>query len=183
MKAIILAGGKGSRIQSISKNKPKCLVKIGNKTILDHIIDNCLQCTKIDDIIIVTHHLSELIDSHIKDREIDVSIRVVKEETPLGTAGALHSISDELNDDFLVIYGDIMMNMDLSRLGDYHHKKKSYATLVVHPNDHPYDSDLVECDKSGRITNIFPKPHDEGYKANCVSAACYCLSSEILSDI
>ena len=88
-----------------------------------------------------------MIENHFGDgREWGVSIRYCRESSPLGTAGALKEIEDCLGDDFLVFYGDMVMNVDLGELARFHARHKPLATLVVHPNNHPEESDLVELD-------------------------------------
>jgi len=111
-------------------------------------------------------------------------IEYLQEQTPLGTAGAVKSAGHLLQDDFLVLYGDVMLELDLARLVRFHRRKSGDATLVLHPNDHPQDSDLVEVDAAGRITGFYPKPHDPRiYYRNLVNAALYVMSPGVLSMI
>jgi len=110
-----------------------------------------------------------------------VSITYHREEAPLGTAGAVKAVEDWTDGDFLVLYGDVLMDMNLGRLVDFHKARSPLATLALHPNSHPYDSDLVDIDENDRITHFHPKPRrsDKFYR-NLVSAALYVCSCEIL---
>lgn len=182
--AVILTGGIGVRLRPRTYKIPKPMIKIGGKPILEHLV-TLLKNYGIRDIIICTGHLSKVIEEYFdKGKKWDVRIEYSKEEKPLGTAGCVKEIKNEINEDFLVLYGDIMLNMDIKRLINFHFTKKGVATLVVHPNDHPYDSDLVEVNPDSRIINFLSKPHSEGlvYR-NLVSAALYVLSPKVLDYI
>ena len=184
MKAVILAGGLGTRLKGKTKNIPKPMLKIGGLPILTHQIELLKKCG-IKDIILLTHHLSEVIEKHFKNgKNLRVKITYFKEEKPLGTTGGIKEIKDKLKKDFLLFYGDVMLNMDLARLVRFHQKKKSACTLVLHPNDHPYDSDLVEIDKNQRIIAFHPKPHPKNkYFQNLVNAGLYVISPKIFKHI
>lgn len=179
MKAVILAGGKGSRLGNLTNSIPKPMIKIGSIPILEHHI-NLLKKYKITKIIICTGYLSEKIENYFDSgKRWGVEIIYSRENVPLGTAGCIREIDDMAGRDFLLIYGDVMVNMNLDYLIDFHYKKKALATLVVHPNDHPYDSDLVEINEESKILNFFLKPHPEGlvYR-NLVNAGVYVLNDE-----
>ncbi len=184
MKAVILAGGKGTRLGKITKNIPKPMIKIGNLTILEHQI-NCLRQNNIKDIFILTHHFSDIIQKYFGNgKNFGVKITYFNEAIPLGTAGGLKEIENKLDKDFLVIYGDVMFDMNLKKLIAFHKNKKSICTLTLHPNNHPYDSDLVEINEALMITNFHSKPHPENkYFQNLVNAGLYALSPKILKYI
>ena len=184
MKAVILAGGKGTRLGNLTKKTPKLMLKIGDKTILEHQID-LLKRYRIFEIIICTGFLSEVIEEFIINNSIaNVSIRCSVESKPLGTAGSLIELETTLSEDFLVLYGDIMLDIHIYRLLDFHLKKKSIATLVSHPNDHPNDSDLIELNKDNKIVNFLNKPHQNDLiYNNIVNAGIYVLSSKVFDYI
>lgn len=184
MKAVILAGGFGTRLQEKIKKTPKSMVKIGNLPILARQLE-VLRRYGIKNIILTTHYLSENIEKHFGNgRKFGVKISYFKEKNPLGTAGGLKEIGNELKDDFLLLYGDVMLDMDIKRLVRFHKKKSGIAALVLHPNDHPQDSDLTEIDENQKITAFHSKPHPENrYFQNLVSAGLYILSPRILKYI
>lgn len=181
MKAVILAGGKGTRLGDLSEEYPKSMMKIGSKPLIELQIE-LLKRYNVNDIFILVNHLKDKIKDYIGEGEkFNVKITYYEEKEPLGTVGGIKEIEENLKEDFLVIYGDIMINMDINRFIRFHIEKRSDCTLALHPNNHPYDSDLVEIDKEGRIIAFFPKPHDESkYYRNLVSAGVYILSPLIV---
>lgn len=181
MKAVILAGGKGTRLGAISEEIPKPMVKICDRSILEHQIE-LLKRYGITKITIITGYLSHIIEDHFQDGSgFGVNISYFRETTPLGTTGGIKELENELIEDFIVLYGDVMVEMDLNRLIRFHKEKSGLATLVLHPNDHPQDSDLVELDPDGRVIRFHAKPHEpERYYHNMVNAALYILSAPIL---
>lgn len=181
MQAVILAGGLGTRLREKIKKIPKPMIKIGGLPLLEHQI-NLLKRYNIKEIFILTCYLSEVIEKYFRDgRNFGVSITYFKEKNPLGTTGGVKEIEDKLNNNFIVIYGDVMIDMDISKMLAFHKKKNSECTLVLHPNDHPYDSDLVEIDSNQKIIAFHPKPHSENeYFRNLVNAGLYIVSSKIL---
>jgi len=184
MKAVILAGGRGTRLGSVTHKTPKPMIPIGGRPLLDHQLE-LLKSYGFTEVLLATGHLGEIIRNHFGDgRSRGMQIEYLQEETPLGTAGAVLSCGHLLKDDFLVLYADVMFDLDLARLVDFHRQRSGDATLVLHPNDHPQDSDLVEVDTAGRITRFHPKPHDPGiYYRNLVNAALYVMSPRILAAI
>jgi mannose-1-phosphate guanylyltransferase/phosphomannomutase len=182
MQAVILAGGQGTRLQSVSKLVAKPMLPIGGSPLLEHQLI-LLKDAGITEIIILVNHLKETIQQHIGDgSKWGVSVSYFEEVTPLGTVGGVKAIEHQLTEDFILLYGDVMMSMDLQRLIHFHEQKKSDCTLVIHPNDHPYDSDLVELDKNDRITAFHSKPHHAGrYYQNMVNAGAYILSPKIFN--
>ncbi len=180
MKVVILAGGKGTRLGELTKDIPKPMVPLAGKPILQYQVELCARYG-MEEIILVVNHLSQPIVDHFGDgSDFGIKISYYQEEKPLGTVGGVKALESDLQEDFLVLYGDVMMEMDLTRLLDFHRQKNSEATLVVHPNDHPYDSDLVEMDAEERIVKVLPKPHPDGLRYhNMVNAAVYLFTPRI----
>ncbi len=184
MKALILAGGKGTRLGEKTHLTPKPMIVIGGKPVLEHQVE-LFKSYGITDIIILVNHLSDIIINYFGNgKKFGVSIEYYTEHVPLGTAGGLNDLQDKLNEDFILLYGDVMINMDLNRLLYFHKEKQSDCTLVVHPNDHPQDSDLVDIDEHNRVVAFHSKPHVEGkYYRNLVNAGLYVMSPGILKFI
>jgi histidinol-phosphate phosphatase family protein len=180
MKAVILAGGKATRMGDYTKEIAKPMLQVGNISILEHQIV-LLKKYKITHIIILVNHLKSSIINYFGDgSKWDIKITYFEEPVPLGTVGGIKELEEILMDDFIVLYGDVMINMHLGRLINFHFKKDSECTLVLHPNDHPFDSDLVETDREHRIINFFPKPHNPNlFYPNLVNAGAYILSPSI----
>jgi D,D-heptose 1,7-bisphosphate phosphatase len=184
MKAVILAGGKGTRLGSLTSEIPKPMIRLGDIPLLHHQV-SLLVKYGFGEIILITNYLSKPIEEYFGDgANFGAAISYFEEKEPLGTAGGIKEIKNQLTGDFFVLYGDVMINMDLSRLVRFHYAHKSQCTLVLHPNDHPFDSDLVECDDMGRILAFHSKPHKPGnWYNNLVNAGAYVFSTEILKFI
>lgn len=178
MKAVILAGGRGTRLGNLTETLPKPLVPIGDTPLLELQL-GVLKRYGIHEVILSTGYRAHAIEEYFRDgQKFDMNITYARENVPLGTAGALKSLQPELQDDFLVVYGDVLFDLNLPRLFAFHKKSCSAGTLVLHPNDHPYDSDLVELDwQSRRIVAFHAKPHASGrHYRNMVNAGAYVLS-------
>ena len=181
MQAVILAGGKGSRLAEYTKEIPKSMLKIGGKPLLQHQME-LLKRYGITDIIILVNYLKDtIIDYFGNGDSVGVSVSYYEEKKPLGTVGGIKAIETLIKGDFLVLYGDVMVNMDLGRLIAFHRSMGSECTLTLHPNDHPYDSDLVEINAGGRIVAFHPKPHPPQFTyRNLVNAGIYLFNPVIL---
>jgi D-glycero-D-manno-heptose 1,7-bisphosphate phosphatase len=183
MNVIIMAGGKGTRITSVASDIPKPMIRVNGKPILTHQIE-CLARNNFTNITIVTGHLASCITNYFGDgSDFGVSITYYEEHTPLGTAGALFKLYEKLGDDFLLINGDIIFDMDLRRLLEFHYEKKALATLVSHPNNHPYDSGLLVTDNTRRVTAWLSKEDTRLYYKNEVNAGIHVLSKKIIAGI
>lgn len=185
MQLVILAGGKGTRLGF--DDIPKPMVKVGSKPNLEHQVELARRYG-ITEVFLLTGHLASHIFDYFGDgSRFGVNITHVIEPYPLGTAGSLKMLEHVLQDRFLVFYGDVVMDFDLAAFLQFDKQQASLgaaATLLTHPNDHPYDSDLVEADSSHRITAFLSKPHAEGLVySNLVNAAVYVLSRRVLSHI
>lgn len=181
MKAVILCGGKGTRLGNLTKEIAKPMLPIGGKPVLQHQIE-LLKRYRITEIYLIVNHLKESISNYFNDgSSFGVNIHYYVENEPLGTVGGIKAIENDLQETFLVLYGDVMMNMDLQRLLAFHQNKKADATLVLHPNDHPYDSDLVDVNERDQVTAFYSKPHDSSqYYRNLVNAGLYVFEPTIL---
>ncbi|NLP47385.1 MAG: HAD-IIIA family hydrolase [Clostridiales bacterium] len=180
MKVIIMAGGKGSRIASVSGEKPKSLLKIGGKSILEHQIEN-LKASGFRDFTLVIGHLGKQIEKHLGDgSRLGIRVNYYREDSPLGTAGALVALKDELKEDFLLINGDILFDVDFKPFVDFHFKKKALASLFTHPNDHPFDSEIVVSDKNDLVTDWLKKDQNRYACKNRVNAGLHLLSPRVL---
>lgn len=183
-KAVILAGGKGTRLKSISETLPKPMMPVAGKPLLEYQIELCKKYG-LEEVVLIVNHLKEsIIDYFGNGENWGIKISYFEEPEPLGTVGGVKEIEEQLTEDFLVLYGDVIMEMDLQRLYDFHKTKNSDVSLVVHPNDHPYDSDLVEVDAENRVTHIHSKPlNPDKIYHNLVNAAAYVFSPKLLNHL
>lgn len=179
--ALILAGGKGTRLASILNGKPKPLVEINGTPLLKHILDY-VASYGINNVVILVNYEAKQIENFVIDytKSSSMTIRCVDDGEPQGTAGAIIKNKNFLDDEFFVIYGDTYSDINLKMLYEAHCKKiHSDCTVVVHPNDHPQDSDILIVDDSNRVVAIDPYPHPHKvYLPNLVNAAlCYTKKS------
>ena len=179
---VILAGGLGTRLKERLGDLPKPMIPLAGKPLLEHHIELARQFD-FKRILIFACHRADLIEQYFGDgRRHGVSIQYINETTPLGTAGAVLAGFASLEDRFAVIYGDTLANVDLNRIWDAHLAHQADATVLLHPNDHPLDSDLVEVDGDQWVTAFHNRPHPEGrWFQNLVNAGLYVITKKSLS--
>ena len=179
--AVILAGGKGLRLRELLGDLPKPMAIIGGKPVLEHQVE-LAKNHGFEDILLLTGYAACKIENHFQDgRRWGVRIRYQVETQPLGTAGAVISVLESLPEVFLVLYGDTMPHVALNRIWKFHEQRDADITLLVHPNDHPHDSDLIELDEAGMVKSFHPYPHDPAsYHNNLVNAGLYVVNKRAL---
>lgn len=183
IKAVIMAGGKGTRMATLHREIPKPMIPILGKPVLQHQIEY-LKRQGIVDILIVIGHLGEKIKKYFGDGErFEVRISYFEEEAPLGTAGALLLLRSLLNRDFILINGDIIFDINFERFYEYHVCKEGEATIFTHPNDHPYDSGIIKTDHTGKVLEWLHKEDSRIWYKNRVNAGIHILSPKIFSRI
>ncbi len=184
MKAVVLAGGEGQRLKPQFPDIPKPLVSIGGKPVLQYQIENLCRYGILD-IVLVIGPRGDMIQQYFGDGSaFGADITYFQESSPLGTAGALFYLADNLTSDFILLYGDLVLDLDFTRLLDFHRSQEALATLAVHPNDHPYDSDLIILDNKMQVSEILGKnDRPDGCYANCVNAGVFVFNIKILDYI
>lgn len=183
MKALILAGGKGTRLSALTKGLvPKPMAIICGKPILLHTVER-LKENGITDLFISVGYLHEVIQDYFGDgSKFGVHIRYIVENEPLGSGGSLYYLKDVMDDDFLVCPGDSVFDVDFDRMLTFHREKNSWITLFVHPNLHPYDSDLIISDANAKVTEINYKNSERNfYYTNTVNAGILIVSPKTLT--
>lgn len=180
MIAVIMAGGRGTRIESINKEVPKPMIEILNKPILEYQIE-VLKKQGILDIILVTGHLKEVIKEYFKDgKEFGVNITYIEENEPLGTAGALYYLKDKIKEDFLLLNGDIIFDIDINKFYKAHKETNGLVTILTHPNSHPYDSGIIFANENKQVTRWLTKEEERHYYKNRVNAGIHFISNKLL---
>lgn len=181
--AVIMAGGKGSRLLSITNDEiPKPMVPVDGKPLLEYQVEK-LKTYGIKKIVMIVGHLGEKIVDHFKDgKDFGVEIDYIFEKEPLGTAGAFYYLKDKIDaKDFMLVFGDIFFDMDFDRMEDFHFKNSALTTLLAHPNGHPYDSDLIQTDDTGRVIGFDSKHNVRDYwYDNMVNAGMYIINKRLL---
>lgn len=179
MKIVIMAGGKGTRIAEVNSQVPKPMIPIDGKPILEHQI-NVLKRQGYREFILIIGHLGHIIQDYFKDGSgWDVHIQYITEESPLGTAGALYFLKEEIRENFLLVNGDIIFDVDIARFLDSHRRLNTIATILTHPNSHPYDSGIIIADENRRVTDWLHKEDQRHWCKNRVNAGLHMLSPDI----
>ena len=189
MKVVIMAGGKGTRISSVASDIPKPMIPVEGKPVLEHEIE-CLRQQGFTDIVITVSHLGSIIMDYFGDgskcspvtgKPFGVSISYFNETVPLGNAGALFHLKDQLTEDFLLLNADAVFDIDFNRFVAFHKKKGGLVTLFAHPNNHPYDSGLLVADENGAVTQWLTKEDDRPqWYENRVNAGLHVISPVLL---
>ncbi len=184
MKTVIIAGGKGTRIASVNSEIPKAMIPVEGKPIIEREVEMAKRYGHTD-FIFITGHLGNQISDYFGDgSRWGVHISYFHEERPLGTAGALAYLRDQLTEDFFVLYGDTIVDIDMDAMAAFHRSHHADATLFVHPNDHPYDSDIIDLSADGAISGFHIKPHPDGLVThNMVNASLFIFSPRVLGTI
>ena len=179
---VILAGGFGSRLKSVlGESVPKPMAPINNIPLIER---QLLECKKYGfiKILILLHHLPDLIIEHIGNgAKFNLEIKYAIEDSPRGTAGAIFDSLDSLASFFLVIYGDTYLDVNLRKFFDSKSSTDSVLTFC-HPNSHPFDSDLLVLDSNDKVKKVFrPSISGEQYYKNIVNAALYVMEKQAIS--
>lgn len=180
MQTVIMAGGKGTRIASVNAEVPKPMLEVCGKPILEHQIE-VLKRQKLTDIILVIGYLGSVIRDYFQDgSKHGVHISYIEEKELLGTAGSFYYLRDIIQDDFFLLNGDLIFDVDLHRFMNFHKEKHALATLFTHPNNHPYDSGLIIANEDGTITKWIHKEEERGLLRNRVNAGIHIISPMVL---
>ncbi len=193
MKTVIMAGGKGTRIAQLVGDVPKPMIPILGKPVLEYEIEN-LASQGLTDIILTVHHMHEQIVAYFGDgsgispatgKPFGVHIAYFVEDRPYGNAGALLELLDagSLHDDFLLLNGDAMFDIDFARFLEFHQTHNAQVTLMAHPNSHPFDSGLLVVDSNNQVVKWMAKEDDRsGWYANLVNAGIHVVAPQAIEN-
>jgi mannose-1-phosphate guanylyltransferase/phosphomannomutase len=180
VKVIIMAGGEGSRLRPLTCDRPKPMVPIMNRPMMEHIVA-LLKNYNLTEIGVTLQYRPEQIKKYFGDgREFGVNISYFVEDSPLGTAGSVKNAGDFLDETFLVISGDALTDFNLQRAIDYHRAKRSIATLVLTRVPEPLEYGVVITEKDGRIIRFLEKPGWGEVFSDTVNTGIYILEPEVL---
>jgi bifunctional UDP-N-acetylglucosamine pyrophosphorylase/glucosamine-1-phosphate N-acetyltransferase len=184
MKAAILAAGEGVRLQPITATRPKHLVKLAGKPILEHCL-NALKRAGISEAVIVVHYMSDAIRQYFGEgKEFGVKIEYALQEAVLGTGNAASVVEPYVNDDFLLVNGDMLFAAEaLKTVIDLHQTEKPASTLAVVPVEKPENYGIVELEDGQHVKRIVEKPVREEAPTNLANAGIYIFSTEIFAKI
>src|SRR5262245_27970508 len=184
MKAILLAGGKGTRLRPLTIHTPKPIVPIFNRPFLHYQIDLLKQVPEIDEVILSLNYQPRRIEEIFGDgADLGIKIRYVVEPAPLGTAGAIKYAGDNLTESVVVFNGDVLTQIDLAAVIRLHRERQARATIVLTPVDNPTAYGLVETDAEGNIKRFLEKPKPEEITTNNINAGIYVLEPDTFDRI
>lgn len=181
MNAIIMAGGKGTRLRPLTDNLPKPLVKIIDKPVMEHII-NLLKTHGITEIgVTLGYKAKDIKDYFGNGDKLGVSLKYFIEEEPLGTAGSVKNAKDFVSDDFLIISGDAYTDIDLSRAIEFHFAKHSPFTIIATPHNNPKGMGILDVDFDGRLSKFEEKP--EKVEPSLINTGIYVMNKKTIDMI
>ena len=184
MKAILLAGGKGTRLRPLTIHTPKPIVPIFNRPFLHYQLDLLKQVPEIDEVILSLNYQPRRIEEVFGDgAEAGIKIRYVVEPAPLGTAGAVKYAGDKLTESVVVFNGDVLTQIDLAAVIALHRERKARATIVLTPVENPSAYGLVETDDHRNITRFLEKPDPDQITTNRINAGIYVLEPDTFDRI
>ncbi|CAN5375381.1 NDP-sugar synthase [soil metagenome] len=184
MKAILLAGGKGTRLRPLTVHTPKPIVPILGRPFLYYQIDLLRQVQEIDEVILSLNYQPRRIEEIFGEGEgLGLRLRYVVEPVPLGTGGAVRYAGDSLTDSVVVFNGDVLTQVDLGAVLRLHRERKAKATIVLTPVENPRAYGLVETDADGNVSRFLEKPGDSEITCNTINAGIYVLEPETFERI
>jgi len=184
MKAILLAGGKGTRLRPLTIHTPKPIVPIFSRPFLHYQLDLLKQVPEIDEVILSLNYQPRRIEEIFGDgSEMGLGIRYVVEPVPLGTAGAVRYAGESLHESVVVFNGDVLTEVDLRAVVALHRERKAKATIVLTPVENPSAYGLVETDAAHNVRRFIEKPKAGEITCDTINAGIYVLEPDTLDRI
>ena len=184
MKAILLAGGKGTRLRPLTLHTPKPIVPVFGRAFLNYQIDLVRDVPEIDEVILSLNYQPRRIAEVLGDgKDLGITISYVVEPNPLGTAGAIKYATGSYADTIVVFNGDVMTQIDLRQVIRLHRERKARATIVLTPVDNPTAYGLVETDADGNVRRFLEKPKQDEVTCDTINAGVYILEPETFDRI
>ena len=183
MKAVVMAGGEGTRLRPLTSNQPKPMVPIVGKPCIEHIVE-LLRSHGMDEVVVTLAFMPQAIRSYFGDGEsLGVNIEYSVEELPLGTAGSVRLASEKLDDTFLVISGDALCDVDLGALVDRHKETGAAVTIGLKSVDNPLEFGIVVTDDDGKVERFLEKPSWGQVFSDTINTGIYVLEPEVLTHV
>lgn len=182
MKAVILAGGEGQRLRPLTKTRPKPLMRIGDRAILDIMLEN-LSRHDIKEVAITLGYRAEDIKKEIGDKRHGIKISYFEETKALGTAGSVKNCESFIDSDTLILSGDALSNVNFTELKETHKKKNADITLTLTKMKNPSLYGVVEIDSEGKVTSFLEKPTMNKESTALVNCGIYMIKKEVVEKI
>jgi mannose-1-phosphate guanylyltransferase/phosphomannomutase len=183
VKAVVMAGGEGTRLRPLTSNQPKPMVSIVGKPCMEHILE-LLRSHGMSEVIVTVAFLPQAIRSYFGDGEsLGMELQYSVEESPLGTAGSVRLAADKLDDTFLVISGDALCDIDLTKLVEFHKERGAAVTIGLKSVDNPLEFGIVVTDEEGKIERFLEKPSWGQVFSDTINTGIYVLEPEVLRHV
>jgi mannose-1-phosphate guanylyltransferase / phosphomannomutase len=184
MKAVVMAGGAGTRLRPLTMSTPKPLLPVVGRLMVEHLL-RLLRRHGIDEALVTVHYLAPTVRSQLGDgTELGVNLSYVTEPRPVGTAGSVKLAEEMLTDGaFLVVSGDGLTDIDLTELIDFHRRKEALVTVCLSRRESPLGLGIVVTDESGRVVRFLEKPGWGQVFTNAVNTGIYVVEPEVLAHI
>jgi mannose-1-phosphate guanylyltransferase/phosphomannomutase len=183
VKAVVMAGGEGTRLRPLTSNQPKPMVPIVGKPCMEHILE-LLREHGFEDVIVTVAFLPQAIRSYFGDgASLGLNLQYSVEESPLGTAGSVRLASDALDDTFLVISGDALCDIDLRQIVDFHKEKGAAVTIGLKSVENPLEFGIVVTDEDGKVERFLEKPSWGQVFSDTINTGIYVLEPDVLKHI
>jgi mannose-1-phosphate guanylyltransferase/phosphomannomutase len=183
MRAVVMAGGEGTRLRPLTSNQPKPMVPIVGKPCMEHILE-LLRKHGFEDVVVTVAFLPQAIRTYFGDGEsLGLNLEYSVEESPLGTAGSVRLASSMLDDTFLVISGDALCDFDLTKLVEFHKERDAWVTIALKSVPNPLEFGIVVTDSEGRIERFLEKPSWSQVFSDTINTGIYVLEPQVLRHV
>src|SRR5438045_166039 len=183
MKAVVMAGGEGTRLRPLTSNQPKPMVPVAGKPCMEHILE-LLSSHGFEDVIVTVAFLPQAIRGYFGDGDaVGIALSYSVEEAPLGTAGSVRLAADKLDEPFLVISGDALCDLDLTRLVEFHREKGAAVTIGLKSVPNPLEFGIVVTDEDGKVERFLEKPSWSQVFSDTINTGIYVLDPEVLNHV
>ena len=178
MQVVVLAGGVGSRLRPWTNTIPKPLLPMLDKTLLERVVEG-VPAELVDEVVVAGGYKVDMIEEYFRTADVDFDVRIVPEDEPLGTGGALGNCKDIISGRFACFNGDIVSSLNFAPMLEQHHSMKGIGTLALWEVEDPTRFGIVGLDEDNRVTEFKEKPKPEEVFSNLINAGSYILEDEV----
>jgi len=182
IKTVLMAGGKGSRIRPLTLSRPKPLIPVANRPMIEYIVEK-IKKSNSNELIVTLSYLKNQIKALLQKDYPEMNITYSVEKKPLGTAGGVKQASKHINDTFFVLSGDVLVDVDLNKLLDFHNEKKALVTMVLTRVPDPSHFGIATLNNEDQIIKFLEKPSSQERFSNLANTGTYILEPEIFDYI
>lgn len=182
IKAVLMAGGKGSRIRPLTLSRPKPMIPVANRPMIEYVVEK-IKKSGCNELVVTLSYLKNQIKTLLREDYPDMNIKYSVEKTPLGTAGGVKKAGKYIDDTFFVLSGDVLVDVDLNQLLHFHKQNKALVTMVLTPVDNPSHFGIAVLDDKNQVIKFLEKPSPSEVFSKIANTGTYVLEPEILDYI